>query len=93
MIYYLHITLRAVDDANAAIEYYNFHTMGLGELFEMEMQRLISAIQTNPYTFSVRHHDVRLAIFRKFPYSIHYSIDGNKIMIEAVLSDYQNHQE
>ena len=91
--YKLIFTPEAREDVKAAAKYYNGQLPGLGRKFKTDVKQQLSLLKQNPFTRSIRYDNVRFALLNKFPYSIHYSINGKDIMIYAVICDYRNPKE
>lgn len=90
--YKLKITPEALDEIQQAIDYYNDARKGLGKIFYAALIKQFALIKKRPHTRAARYDDVRFALLDKFPYAAHYTIDEptHSIIIQAVLSDYQN---
>ena len=74
------------DIAKAALWYERKQT-GLGEEFLQETDRLILLVLEYPIAFPVIHQrcEVRRALAKRFPYRLYFSVEGNQIIIHAVL--------
>lgn len=77
-------------DVTEAAEYYDSQLHGLGKRFKAKVRAQLLLLKENPHTRSVRYADVRFALLEKFPYAIHFTINGDKVMIHAVLCDYRD---
>ncbi|MCD6011518.1 MAG: Plasmid stabilization system protein [Flavipsychrobacter sp.] len=77
---HLIFTPEARADVVSAASYYDGQLKGLGKIFRSEIKRQLLLLKQNPFTRSVRYDNVRFAITRKFPYSIHYTIDNDIIL-------------
>ncbi len=86
--YQLGITPRALNDVQNAIDYYNSKQKGLGKKFYEDFKRQVSSIKKNPFTRAVRYDDIRFGVFDKFPYAMHYDIEGETIIIQGVISSF-----
>ena len=77
---------RALIDLQAAIDYYDYKQVGLGEKFESVANKYITQLSESPY-FQIRYDEVRCLPIKNFPFMIHYSIDEKKqtIIIWAIL--------
>ncbi len=85
--YRLKFTPEARVDVETAAGYYNSQLPGLGKVFKQEIKRQFVLLKQNPFTRSVRYNDVRFAVTRKFPYSIHYTIENSVIIVHAEICD------
>ncbi len=67
-----------------AIEYYNFQSTGLGEIFLDEVLETIELILYFPQLWTRNSENTRKAVLRKFPFNLIYSMYQDKIYIIAV---------
>ena len=88
--YKLVFTQEAIVDVELATDYYDDILHGLGRRFKKEVKHKLNLLKQNPFICSIRYSSVRLAIIPRFPYSIHYSINDDKIIVHSVLCDYRN---
>ena len=88
--YTIVLTPRAIREIQAAIDYYDNQQIGLGKRFFTAFKKRLSIITRNPYIHAIRYDDIRFALIDKFPYSAHYNIEGNKLIILGVLSMHQD---
>lgn len=68
-----------------ARDYYDDLVYGLGKLFIWEIERCLNVIKSNPLAYPITKENIRKAVILKFPYSILYRVDNNKIYILAVM--------
>ncbi len=66
---------RAINDIEEAVEYYNELSHGLGNKFLTDFNVTYKAIELNPFFASVKYDDIRCAAFRRFPFSVHYTVN------------------
>jgi len=92
-VFQLIFTPEAKADVKNAASYYDSQLHGLGKRFKNEVERQLALLKQNPHTRTVRYDGVRIAVINKFPYSIHYTIYGNQVIIHAVICDYRNPDE
>lgn len=86
MEYEIFIRLEAVQDYKDGINWYRkIQVTGLVLKFTYSVKQAISKIEKYPNAFAIRYKNVRVAHLSKFPYAIHYFIDGNKIIIIAII--------
>ena len=81
------------EDVNSTAKYYNEKAIGLGTRFLQNVRDELKLIKENPHSRAIRYDTVRLAVLDKFPYSIHFSINGKIVIIHAVISDYCNYDD
>ncbi len=91
--YKLVFTPEAKEDVETSAQYYDSQLKGLGRRFKSEVKRQLLLLKQNPFTRTIRYENVRFALIEKFPYSIHYTIDNNHIVVHAVICDYRNPKE
>jgi plasmid stabilization system protein ParE len=81
----------ALNDLEAAVDYYNGQQKGLGKRFAGQVQLALVSIKKNPHFASFRYEDVRCAQVPKFPYLVHYTIDEatRTVLVAAIYSTRQ----
>jgi plasmid stabilization system protein ParE len=74
------------NDIREAAKYYNLQQKGLGLRFLKEVNSRVATIGKQPKSFQIRYREVRMALLKKFPYTIHYLLDeeSKQIIILAV---------
>jgi plasmid stabilization system protein ParE len=76
----------AVDaDIEAAFEWYESEEPDLGFEFLDEVRAACQRILEGPLKYQVLRSGIRRALTRRFPYAIYFSIEGEVIVIVAVL--------
>ncbi len=65
--------------------FYEEQTAGLGQLFVSALEIALRSIVENPKAWPILRNDIRKRIVSRFPYSILYRTDGEKIVILAVM--------
>jgi plasmid stabilization system protein ParE len=76
----------AVDaDIEAASEWYEGEEPGLGLEFLEELRSVYQGILDGPFKYQGLRSGIRRALTKRFPYAIYYSIEGEVIVIVAVL--------
>ena len=85
------ILLRADLEADEIAEYYESLSNGLGTKFINEYQDYVETLKTFPF-FEEKYNVVRTLPIKKFPYTIHFTVDENEkiVSIQAVTSNYQD---
>ena len=75
-------------DLGLAFNWYEIQNPGMGL---KATQSTLSVIKNNPLQFQVKHAKVvRSARISRFPYSIHYIVDNNRIIILGFLHHKRN---
>jgi hypothetical protein len=88
--YRLVITLRANNQIQNAIFYYNSKQKGLGKRFYLDLKHQLSSVRQHPFSRAIRYDNIRLAVLDKFPYAAHYNIENSLIIVHGVLSMFQD---
>lgn len=68
-----------------ARDYYDNLVFGLGKAFVTEVEKCLNIIKANPRAYPVLQDSIRKAVILKFPYSILYRIEKEKIYLLAVM--------
>lgn len=58
---------------------------GLSNRFAQSVKQTILRVKANPYAFSVRYKNIRVAHTEIFPYALHFYIDGSVIVFTAII--------
>ena len=90
-MYEVFILLRADLEVDETAEYYESLSSGLGTKFFNEYQDYVETLKTFPF-FEEKYNIVRTLPLKKFPYTIHFTVDENKkiVSVQAVTSNYQD---
>jgi plasmid stabilization system protein ParE len=75
----------AGEEYTHAVEYYAAVTPGLGGRFYDEIERLIHEVRRQPDRFFRFSPPARRALARKFPYSVVYLDEPDRVWIVAVM--------
>lgn len=80
----------AIADIDAAVEYYNSRSYGLGFEFADTLDRYFKKISQLPTASSIRYDDIRVKPIDTFPFTIHFAIaDDNSVIILRVFNTNQ----
>ena len=71
-------------DAEAAIEYYDGVSPGLGLGFVAELERTLERILLNPEVWARVSDGHRRCRLRRFPYGVIYSVSDDAVLVAAV---------
>ena len=74
----------AKNELEAAVSFYESEYPGLGLDFAIEVRRLCRMISESPMSGLEIRPDIRRRILRRFPFSILYIVEGDKVLIIAV---------
>lgn len=91
MVYKVIILERAVLELEDAFNYYETIQNSLGIKFLFEYEEQIKTLYNFPY-FEKKYNKIHVLPLKKFPYSIHFSIDEylKLVAIHAIVCNYQN---
>jgi plasmid stabilization system protein ParE len=73
----------AEEEISEAFRWYEDKSEGLGSEFMRALDAGLSYIQRNPAAYAIVHKQMRRALLRRFPYSVIYLIEGDKIIVLA----------
>jgi hypothetical protein len=80
----------AIADIDAAFEYYNSRSYGLGFEFTDTLDAYFKKISQLPTASAIRYDNVRVKPIDTFPYTIHFTIEeDNSVIILRVFNTYQ----
>lgn len=77
-------------DVEAAFDWYEGEEFGLGYKFLDELRETYYRIQDGPLKYQVLRSGVRRALTRRFPFGVYFSIEGEVIVVLAVLHAAQD---
>ena len=83
------LRIRAKEEVDEISFYYENLSFGLGKRFFKEFKESSRALAINPY-FQLQYEDIRKIPLKSFPYSIHFRIDEDEMIvyIETIMSDH-----
>ena len=90
MTFQLLISDEASLDIADAFLWYELQREGLGKKFEICLEAGLNKIIANPKLFQDKYKSVRVHYIERFPFGIHYLIDGNFIKVIAVFHTARN---
>lgn len=73
-----------------AFVWYETQRDGLGFDFELCVEAGLNFIERNPEAVQVLYDDVRVYFIERFPYGIHYTLDGEVVKVYAVFHTSRN---
>ena len=73
-------------DVEAAFDWYEGEEPGLGSEFLEELRAAYHRILDHPFGYQDLRSGIRLALTRQFPYAVYFAVEGESIVIVAVLS-------
>ena len=90
MRYTLVIKPDAELDMLKSAQWYEEKQKNLGVRFLDEVGDKLYSVVGNPLQYQVRYKTTRLALVAHFPYAIHFVVEGEKIIVLAVLGTREN---
>lgn len=75
----------AQDFEEARLWYKRTEVSGLSQRFTNAVKATITNLQKHPTAYAIRYKNVRIAHAGKFPYAIHFFIEGNLVVIIAII--------
>jgi plasmid stabilization system protein ParE len=73
-------------DVEAAFDWYEGEEPELGFQFLEELRAAYHRIVDHPFGYQDLRSGIRRALTRRFPYAVYFSVEGETIVIVAVLS-------
>ena len=71
-------------------EFYESRVLGLGKRFKREIRNHLNVIQNQPKSAELKYRDIRVLTVKTFPFTIHYKIEKEYIVIVAIFHTSQN---
>jgi plasmid stabilization system protein ParE len=72
-------------DVEATFDWYEGELAGLGQQFLNELQVTYDRIAAGPAKYQRVANEVRRALLRRFPYAVYFAVDGEDVVVLAVL--------
>lgn len=73
-----------------AFSWYEIQREGLGKDFELCLEAGLNSLQRNPLSYQKRFREVHVYFITRFPYGIHYTVEGDEIKVFAVFHTSRN---
>ena len=91
MVFNVKTLIRAELELDEAVFYYKTIRKSLGEKFILDYENQLNTLYNFPF-FEEKYDIVRTLPLKKFPYTIHFTVDENEkiVSIQALTCDYQN---
>jgi plasmid stabilization system protein ParE len=90
MNYVLILLPPAEAHVDEAYRWYNQQRPGLGEEFILSLEASLASIQRSPLLYPKVRGETRRAVIKRFPYSVFYSVRGDRIGVAAVFHSSRN---
>lgn len=84
MSHHLRLHPAAQRELAEATAYYEAESGGLGDAFLAEAEHAFSQVASFPKAFPVSYGHVRVKVLAAFPYSMHYSLLGDAVLVLAL---------
>lgn len=78
------ILIEAKNEYRVSFDWYREINPELAKKFYLSFKECLNIIKSNPLIFQIRYDEVRIKMFKTFPYLIHYQIIDNLIIIQSV---------
>ncbi len=88
--YILLLSDEAKKDVLEIADWYESARIGLGDAFILSLEASFAQITRNPKIFQLHELGVRFAFTKRFPYRIIFEIDGDIIVVYAILHMKRN---
>ena len=75
---------------DAAALWYEDRRAGLGMQFVSEINRVVELVSNHPERFPAKHFEIRCAQARRFPYSVFFRPEANRVVVLAVFHARRN---
>lgn len=79
------ISREARADIAEAIRWFREISPELSDRFRVELVKVYSAILDHPAMYSTVYRNFRRALLRRFPYAVLYAVEGQIVLIVAVV--------
>ncbi|MDX6575216.1 MAG: hypothetical protein QOE96_1169 [Blastocatellia bacterium] len=80
----------ARQEMDESIAWYEPERRGVGIEFASEIENLLARIADTPEQFSRVRGEPRRAVLRRFPYTIHFLAESNRIVVLAIFHAKRN---
>lgn len=90
MSFELVVRPEAEADALEAFQWYNVQVRGLGQEFLTEIDHALESILAHPEANRKIYREYRRGLVRRFPYSIFYSIQGERVVVFGIFHAARN---
>ena len=84
----MNLTVRLREEAEQDIEaasWYERQKLGLGHDFLDSLSLLLHSLPEQPLQYQIIYKNFRRALLHRFPFGVYYSIDGDSIIVYAVM--------
>lgn len=92
MVFSINLTIKALEDIQSAVGYYNSRSANLGYRFADDLDDSFLAIARMPFAYSFRYKNIRAKLLSKFPFLIYFVVDERNASLE-ILRIFNTYQE
>ena len=85
MVYSIKLSDESLIDLREANSYYLAISKNLNAQFNTELIIAIDRIGFNPEHFQKRYRNIKIVFTKKFPFGIHYLVDGDVVFIQRII--------
>lgn len=71
-------------ELDEAIAWYENRLQGLGLELESEVEAVLQRIAGTPEQFQIIRGEIRRAVLNRFPYTIHFLVESDRVVILAI---------
>jgi toxin ParE1/3/4 len=71
-------------ELDESIAWYDAQQPGLGVQFAAQIENLLERISDSPQQFRLIRNEIRRAVSTRFPYTVHYLAEKDRIVILAI---------
>ena len=76
---------RADLDVAATFDWYEKEEAGLGQEFLAELRATYDRVADGPLAYQDLRSGIRRALLRRFPYAVYFAVEGDVVVVLAVL--------
>lgn len=87
MRYKVSIAFVAELDIQEAKNHYKVALEGLELEFQNELDASVEYLKKNAQTVQIRYDDIRICFLKRFPYGIHFQLNGNQVLIVSFYAE------
>lgn len=81
---------QAKEELFSSAKFYENRVSGLGKRFKTEIKKQVHFIKNNPNAAEEKYNQIRVLVIKKFPFTIHYRIENEFIVIVAIFHSSRN---
>jgi plasmid stabilization system protein ParE len=81
---------RAESQATQARDWYESQLEGLGRGFVIELDHAIQKAHENPLHYQIVHREIRRVLLRRFPYAVFFVEEPQRVVVLAILHQYES---